>query len=121
MRSCPRDTLAAARRCPRMDSRAVSAARSTSRLASLVLLTQLFVHGAAPVAAQTEGRAAAAGQLTWGINVALAPTWFDPAESTGLLTAFIFYYALHDALVKPMPGKPMAPSLAESWSVSADG
>ena len=30
-------------------------------------------------------------------------------------------YALHDALVKPMPGNAMAPSLAESWSVSKDG
>ena len=29
-------------------------------------------------------------------------------------------YATHDALVKPMPGQPMAPSLAESWTVSAD-
>src|SRR2546426_545021 len=93
-----------------------------SGLASLMLVALLFAPGAAPTAAQTEGRAEApAGQLTWAINVSLVPTWFDPAESTGLLTAFIFYYALHDALVKPMPGKPMAPSLAESWSVSADG
>jgi len=30
-------------------------------------------------------------------------------------------YALHDALVKPMPGQLMAPSLAESWSASEDG
>jgi peptide/nickel transport system substrate-binding protein len=30
-------------------------------------------------------------------------------------------YALHDAMVKPMPGQPTAPSLAESWSVSKDG
>jgi peptide/nickel transport system substrate-binding protein len=29
-------------------------------------------------------------------------------------------YALHDALVKPMPGNPMAPSLAESWTESPD-
>ena len=29
-------------------------------------------------------------------------------------------YALHDALVKPMPGNRMANSLAESWSVSED-
>jgi peptide/nickel transport system substrate-binding protein len=29
--------------------------------------------------------------------------------------------ATHDALVKPMPGKSMAPSLAESWSASLDG
>jgi len=25
-------------------------------------------------------------------------------------------YAVHDALVKAMPGQPMAPSLAESWA-----
>jgi peptide/nickel transport system substrate-binding protein len=31
------------------------------------------------------------------------------------------YYALHDAVVKPMPGNPFAPSLAESWSLSDDG
>jgi peptide/nickel transport system substrate-binding protein len=30
-------------------------------------------------------------------------------------------YALHDALVKPMPGNPMAPCLAESWTTSKDG
>ena len=30
-------------------------------------------------------------------------------------------YALHDALVKPMPGNAMAPSLAESWTSSKDG
>ena len=29
-------------------------------------------------------------------------------------------YALHDALVKPMPGNPMANSLAESWTESED-
>ena len=29
-------------------------------------------------------------------------------------------FALHDALVKPMPGKRMAPSLAESWTESPD-
>jgi len=30
-------------------------------------------------------------------------------------------YAIHDALVKPMPGVAMASSLAESWNASADG
>ena len=30
-------------------------------------------------------------------------------------------YALHDAMVKPMPGKLQAPCLAESWSTSEDG
>ena len=64
---------------------------------------------------------AAEGQLTWGVHISLAPTWFDPAETSGIITPYMVYYALHDALVKPMPGQPCAPSLAESWSVSKDG
>ena len=61
------------------------------------------------------------GQMTWAVHFSLAPTFFDPAETPGLITPFLVLYALHDALVKPMPGKPQAGSLAESWSVSADG
>ena len=37
-----------------------------------------------------------------------------------MLTPFWVLYAMHDALVKPMPGNLMTPSLAESWTVSAD-
>jgi peptide/nickel transport system substrate-binding protein len=61
------------------------------------------------------------GQMTLVHGISIVPRWFDPAESEGLVTPFIFYYALHDALVKPMPGNPAAPCLAESWSASADG
>jgi peptide/nickel transport system substrate-binding protein len=64
---------------------------------------------------------AADGQMTWGVHVSLAPTWLDPAETPGLITPFMVLYAIHDALVKPMPGNPMAPSLAESWKASPDG
>jgi peptide/nickel transport system substrate-binding protein len=60
------------------------------------------------------------GQLTWGIHVSLAPSWFDPAETPGVVTPFMELYALHDALVKPMPGSPQTPSLAQSWSASED-
>jgi peptide/nickel transport system substrate-binding protein len=60
------------------------------------------------------------GQLTWGVHVTLAPTWFDPAETPGIITPYMVLYALHDALAKPMPGQPLAPSLAESWSASED-
>jgi peptide/nickel transport system substrate-binding protein len=88
--------------------------RSLGR-ASLVLVVLLLV--AVPAA-----RAGApAGQVTWGVPVSLPPAWFDPADATGILIPFMVYYALHDALVKPMPGNPMAPCLAESWSVSPDG
>ena len=61
------------------------------------------------------------GELTYGVHVSLAPSWFDPAEATGMITPFMILYALHDAMVKPMPGNNLAPSLAESWSVSEDG
>src|SRR5438445_3657624 len=71
--------------------------------------------------APTVAPAAPDGQLTWAVHVSLAPAWFDPAETTGIIPPFMFLYALHDALVKPMPGNPMAPSLAESWSASPDG
>src|SRR5881397_3117938 len=62
-----------------------------------------------------------AGQMTWAVHFTLAPTLFEPAETPGLITPFMILYALHDALVKPLPGKSMAPSLAESWSTSPDG
>ncbi len=61
------------------------------------------------------------GQLTWGVHISLAPTWFDPAEMSGIITPYLVYYALHDALVKAMPGQPFAPSLAKSWAASDDG
>ena len=61
------------------------------------------------------------GEMRWALYVTLAPAWFDPGEVTaGFLTPFWVLYALHDALVKPMPGNLMTPSLAESWTVSAD-
>ena len=61
------------------------------------------------------------GEMRWALYVTLAPAWFDPGEvAGGFLTPFWVLYALHDALVKPMPGNLMMPSLAESWTVSAD-
>ena len=81
---------------------------------ALLMLLALLV-AAAPAAAAPEG------QMTWAAHITLAPTWFDPAETPGIATPFMILYALHDALVKPMPGNAMAPSLAESGSVSKDG
>jgi len=37
------------------------------------------------------------------------------------ITPFGILYALHDALVRPLPGQKMGNSLAESWSESPDG
>jgi peptide/nickel transport system substrate-binding protein len=66
-------------------------------------------------------RADAQGQLTLGVHVSLAPAWFDPSSVSGVITPFMLLYALHDAVVKPMPGRSPAASLAETWSASEDG
>ena len=81
----------------------------------LVGLLALSLLAPAPALAAPEG------QLTWATHFTIAPTFFDPAEPSGLSPPFILLYALHDAVVKPMPGRAMAPSLAESWTVSPDG
>jgi peptide/nickel transport system substrate-binding protein len=61
------------------------------------------------------------GEMRWALYVTLAPAWLDPGESVvGVLTPFWVLYALHDALVKPMPGQRYAASLAESWTASED-
>src|SRR5215470_19761487 len=65
-------------------------------------------------------RAQPKGQMTHAIHFTLAPTFFHPSE-TREGSSFLLLYALHDALVKPMPGNPVAPSLAESWRESDDG
>src|SRR4030095_6477160 len=64
---------------------------------------------------------APAGQMTWAVHFTLAPRWLDPGENEGTITPFMIFYAVHDALVKPMPAGPTTGSLAESWTVSPDG
>ena len=85
-------------------------ARIIALLAALALMAPAGPTSAAP-----------AGQITWGVHISLAPTYFDPAETPGLITPFMVLYALHDAVAKPMPGQAFAPSLAESWTQSKDG
>jgi peptide/nickel transport system substrate-binding protein len=89
--------------------------RHVRGLFATLLVLGISTCGAGP------GAAAPEGQMTWAVHVSLAPTWFDPAETSGIITPFLMLYALHDAVVKPMPGSLMTPSLAESWTVSPDG
>jgi peptide/nickel transport system substrate-binding protein len=105
---------------PRSHFRTTRPDRSLARSLRLGIFALLaaVVLGSAPGPAKAAGPE---GQLTWGVHISLAPTWFDPAETPGIITPFMVMYALHDAVVKPMPGKPLAPSLAESWSISKDG
>jgi peptide/nickel transport system substrate-binding protein len=66
-------------------------------------------------------KAAPDSHITIGSHVSLAPIWFDPAETLGIITPFMLMYAMHDAMAKPMPDSPIAPCLAESWTMAADG
>ncbi len=61
------------------------------------------------------------GELRYALHVTLAPAWFDPAETPAQLIPFAVLYALHDALVRPIPGTRLGAALAESWHESADG
>jgi peptide/nickel transport system substrate-binding protein len=65
--------------------------------------------------------AAPEGTLTWGVHVTLAARWLDPGDTEAFITPFMVLYAIHDALVKPMPAGDNTPSLAESWTASKDG
>ena len=38
-----------------------------------------------------------------------------------MITPFLLLYALHDAMVKPMPGNAAEPCLAEAWKMAPDG
>ena len=91
-----------------------------SRDVRVLLLLIAFVPlltGAREVAAQQ----VPAGEIVHAWHVTISPTWFDPATAPPQITPFGMLYALHDAVVRPLPGQKMAPSLAESWTETPDG
>src|SRR5881409_36336 len=61
------------------------------------------------------------GELVIAWPVTIVPAWFDPAETPAQITPFGILYALHDGLVRPLPGERMGNSLATSWTESPDG
>ena len=81
----------------------------------LPLLCAVVLLGATPAAAAPEGT------LTFALHFSPVTRWLDPAEGESTITPFLLLYALHDGLLKPMPGSGSAPSLAESWSMAKDG
>jgi peptide/nickel transport system substrate-binding protein len=87
------------------------------RLGVLCLVVWFLVGLAHGVQAQSQPT----GELVIAMHVTLAPAWFDPAELPAQITPFGILYALHDALVRPLPGERMGLALAESWSESPDG
>ncbi len=83
----------------------------------LLLAAALVFAMAAPASGQ-----APAGQAVMAWHVTIAPSWFDPSTAPPQITPFAILYALHDALVRPLPGgQKNGPSLAEAWKESPDG
>ena len=96
---------------------------STARPAGPRSLAALLV-AAALLGGLASGAAAqpAQGEVIIAYHVTLAPAWFDPSTAPPQITPFGVLYAIHDGLVRPLPGgQRMGRSLAESWSESPDG
>ena len=87
----------------------------TAALALIIVLGLLLLAWTGSLHAAPEGA------MTWGVHASLAARWLDPAETEGTIIPFMVLYALHDALLKPMPAGLMTLSLAESWTMSKDG
>ena len=88
-------------------------ARITVAALAALLLGGLALAGPAAPAPE--------GTMAWGLHVTLASRWLDPIDTEAFINQFMVLYALHDALVKPMPAGDNTPSLAESWTMSKDG
>src|SRR5258708_36729734 len=84
---------------------------------AMLVCLAISVGDAGSVAAQTKPE----GEMRFAVYVTIAPARLDPGETgPGNLTPFWMMYALHDALVKPMPRNLIAPSLADSLTASPD-
>jgi peptide/nickel transport system substrate-binding protein len=71
--------------------------------------------------AEVGAQAKPAGELHWAWHITIAPAWFDPGKAPAQIAPFLLLYALHDGLVRALPGQRMGNSLAESWTESPDG
>src|SRR5262245_1611342 len=81
------------------------------------VLTVFLVDWAVSEGAQAKP----AGELNWAWHVTMAPAWFDPAKAPAQITPYLILYAVHDALVRALPGERQGNALAESWTESPDG
>src|SRR5437667_802596 len=94
---------------------------ATGLLASRVGLRLVLVMLTLGAAREAGGQPSPAGEAVMAWPITIAPSWFDPSTAPPQITPFGVLYALHDALVRPLPGQKMGNSLAESWSESPDG
>jgi peptide/nickel transport system substrate-binding protein len=84
----------------------------------LLCMVAAFMLGAAQ---RLHAQSPPTGQMVVAWHVTIAPAWFDPSTAPPQITPFGMLYAIHDALVRPLPGQKMGDSLAESWTESPDG
>jgi peptide/nickel transport system substrate-binding protein len=87
------------------------------RIAVLLLIVVWMLGWGAELQAQPQP----SGEMVIAWHVTIAPSWFDPVDTPSQITPFGALHALHDALVRPLPGEQMGNSLAESWTESPDG
>ena len=67
------------------------------------LALALLALGAVSATPAVSADPAPLGQVTWTVHFTLAPRWLELAENEGTITPFLTLYAVHDALLKPMP------------------
>ena len=88
-----------------LESRITPSPRRIVRLLVAAALTLGGVQGAT-------GQPTPTGEAVMAWPVTISPTWFDPSTAPPQITPFGMLYALHDALVRPLPGQKMGNSLA---------
>jgi peptide/nickel transport system substrate-binding protein len=91
--------------------------KSYYRVILYLVMAVFLLSWTAEVGAQSKP----AGQLNWAWHVTIAPAWFDPAKAPAQISPYLLLYALHDGLVRALPGQRQGNSLAESWTESPDG
>jgi peptide/nickel transport system substrate-binding protein len=84
----------------------------------VVFVVALIAAGPSPLRAQS-GKPGP-DEMRWALHVTLVSRWLDPAETEAFSTPFMVMYAIHDAMVRPMPAGLNTPSLAESWTEAKD-
>src|SRR5438093_12972989 len=84
--------------------RSATGASSSSLARALAILALLLLGWTAPLHAAPEGT------MIWGRHAPLASRWLDPAETEALSTPVMVRYAIHAALVTPIPAGPNTPA-----------
>jgi peptide/nickel transport system substrate-binding protein len=93
---------------------------TSSRPASRLVLVGAILCAMLGPAGVPGAAAAPEGTLTIAMHFSPVTRWLDPAEGESTITPYLLLYALHDGLLKPMPGVGSGPSLAQSWAMSKD-